>query len=80
MFGQCDQTAEEWDELQDMGMLGPIILTFITDKQTVMLWMKPAGSERTQWGSLAHKTMNLRVLLTFLTGSATSASDEELIQ
>jgi len=84
MFGQCEQSAEEWDELQtvhqtsllpwtdqgrwdvqDMGMLGPLILTFITDKQNVMLWVKSGGSERIQWGSLAHKNMNLRVLLTF---------------
>jgi len=84
MFGQCDQAAERWDEMQaahqasllprtdkgrwdvlDMGMLRPIILVFVTDKQSVMLWMKSGGSERIQWGSLAHKTMNLRVLLTF---------------
>jgi hypothetical protein len=32
MFGQCEQTAKERDELQDMDMLGPIILTLITDK------------------------------------------------
>jgi hypothetical protein len=45
MFGQCEQTAEEWDELQDTDILGPIILTLITDKRSVMLWTCCLGED-----------------------------------